>query len=225
MPDVREVEIAYDRIFGALGYPGAEAVSEGVARRLPGLVAETIDSCRPAAIARIEDARVIGADAIQIVDGPCFRGWLLAKAMVPASRVALFALTLGRDVSEWIGELAVRDALDGFVADAIASELVEALADQVLDRLAREMEPGGLFPGPRYSPGYCDWPIDEMSSLLARIGSEEIGISLTSGGMMVPEKSICGAVGFGENSRDIRFIPCLECPEDDCPHRRGAEEG
>lgn len=218
--DARKVKIDSDKLLRSLGYPSSEAVSDKVRDSLPDLMEKTVERAEPKAIASLESVKNIRSDTIQILDGPAFHGRLLAKAAEPASKVALFALTIGQKITDWIDELFAEDAWAGFIADAIASELIEALADQFQNDLAIKVKPQNLFCGLRYSPGYCDWNIEELPLLLSKIGAENIGISLTQGCMMVPKKSIAGLIGFGKNPKTIRFNPCEMCSKKDCSHRR-----
>jgi len=222
--DARAVAMDRERIAVALGYPTPEAVSARVRDSLPALIGETVDRADPKAAVLIGAVREVRVDVIQIADGPAFHGRLLAKAIEPATKAALFALTIGQKITDWITELSERDIWTSFIVDAIASELVESLADHLQDRVAEELRAHNLFCGLRYSPGYCDWPIGELPTLLSHVGSERIGISLTEGGMMVPKKSIAGLIGFGQDADAVRFNPCDECPRTDCDHRRSTED-
>ncbi len=218
------VSIDLQSVYAYLGYPDEAAVSAIVGKRVPELVEETIRHAKPRAIAAFVDMQQAGPDSILLQGGPRFSGRLLARAMKPAAEVALFALTAGRELSDWIKKEFAPDPHGAFIADAIASVLTDTLADRLQDRLAAEATVKGLFAGYRYSPGYCDWPIKQMPSLLTRIQARKIGISLTSGGMMIPEKSICGIIGFGPDAAKMKWLPCSACGRTECPYRRSKED-
>jgi len=222
--DARAVSLDIDRVLCALGYPTPEAASAKVKNDMLGIIEDTIDHAKPRAVVRLEDVCFIQPRTVQIINGPAFHGALFAKAIAPAFKAALFALTIGQEISEWLKELSARDIHIGFIADAAASELVESIADYFQNRLAEEVRAQNLFCGLRYCPGYCDWPIEELPHLLARLAPEKIGISLTQGGMMTPIKSIAGLIGLGPDPAAINVNLCETCAKTDCKHRRIIEK-
>ena len=48
----------------------------------------------------------------------------------------------------------------------------------------------GLTLSPPFSPGYGDAPLSCQGALLSWLEARRIGISLTAGGLMLPEKSV-----------------------------------
>jgi hypothetical protein len=220
--DARKVKIDRRFIYRTLGYPSPKAVTPMVRDRLPALIHQARRVATPRALVRVEEIARTGPRSVRLRAGPVFGGRLLAEAFAPASHAALFVLTIGDAISRRVSGLSENALLEGFVLDSAASALVESLANSLPD-LAAGLEPlRGLFPGLRFSPGYCDWSITEMPALLSRIGARQIGISLTGGGMMFPEKSICGMIGFGPDPVAMQVVPCRNCPETTCAHRRAS---
>jgi hypothetical protein len=52
------------------------------------------------------------------------------------------------------------------------------------------------------------------------VDARPIGVRLTTGGMMIPTKSISGIIGLGPARDRIRVNPCTGCPDTACDHRR-----
>lgn len=136
-----------------------------------------------------------------------------------ADSLALFAATLGDQVSARIAELfAADDMARGFVLDAIAS----ASADLLTDRLAgrhRERVSGDGTGVLGYSPGYCGWHISAQRKLFERLRPDEIGISLNDSFLMQPLKSVSGVLvaGAGEVHRfRPEFSFCGACTTRQC---------
>ncbi len=211
-------------IHRALGYPNSQDPSRKVAEHLPKITKQVKKWARPVAIAQFETIGRIEKGVVEIKDGPIFHGLKLSMALEREFKVALFALTLGADVCDWLATLNGDDVWSGFLADAIASELVEAAANDLQALLAQSLGPERYYSTLRFSPGYCDWTIEEMPLLLKRINASEIGITLSDGGMMIPQKSICGVVGFSINPDAVDFNPCETCPEEDCNQRRNDDD-
>ena len=140
--------------------------------------------------------------------------------MRAANKAALFLLTLGPVVSETTRSLAKQDPFESFLFDSVASIMVEAVADEFQALLEERMNQQGMWGGFRYSPGYCDWSTQENRSLLRMIDAHSIGVHLTEGGMMTPQKSISGMIGFGVDREKMRVNPCRGCPRTTCDHRR-----
>ena len=217
--DARAARVDRDHVLRAVGYPSARDASARVLEILPSLTEGTLLRARPVAAFRVEADFEVRKRSIRLADRTSFHGPLLARAVAPATQLVLFALTTGQEIEAWLGELAARDVLAGFLAEAIASDLVEALADRFQEDLTSDLAPRGLVGSPRYSPGYCDWPIRDVPALLARVGAGRIGVALTEGGLMVPRKSLCGLVAFGPDAGAMARLPCDACVRD-CPHRR-----
>jgi hypothetical protein len=144
-----------------------------------------------------------------------------------AERLALFAATVGAELSDRIAELfdAGRPAL-GAALDSAASEGTE-LAGVHLDGLAQEEARSRHAAGPdtwalRYSPGYCGWNITGQRALFAALRPDEIGILLTDSCLMQPLKSISGVMVTGpaaihEIADDYPFCP--DCRTKSCRSR------
>ena len=157
---------------------------------------------------------------------------VLERVAPLAQRLALFAATIGEPVCARIRQLfAEGDAPLGLLLDAVASEATTALAEEVGDAFLEERPDPGLAVL-AYSPGYCGWPVAGQHALFARLGPEEIGISLGASALMSPVKSVSGAL-VAAPPRAHRFRPdfafCGACQERTCLPRmaalRGAAEG
>lgn len=161
-------------------------------------------------------------------DGPS----VLERVAPHAARTALFAATLGEPLCARIRTLFEDgDAPLGLLLDAVASEAAAALADELGEAFLGSGAPDGLAVL-GYSPGYCGWPVAGQHALFARLGPEEIGISLGASALMSPVKSVSGAL-VAAPPRAHRFRPdfafCGACQERTCLPRmaalRGAAEG
>jgi hypothetical protein len=213
--EIDPAELALDdaELCRALGYPQPEAVSPAVRRRLPELIEDARRIVRPVALARVAPIRCI-ADRLDARGGPTFRGAMLTYGLMSVTEAAFFVLTLGDAASAEISAVSARDISDGVTLDVIVSELVEAAADRLEPLIA-----GRRAHTVRYSPGYCDWAIEELSNLLAFVDAERIGVTQTSRGMMVPRKTVAGLIGLSDDPTATTRLPCEVCNRD-CANRR-----
>lgn len=204
--DVDDVEV-----WRYLGVRGEARRPEPTARRLN-------------ALRKIAVERVAPRGAYRIVSGVTAAGTGMPRL---AERVAVAVCTIGRDLEAAVEEFTrAGDLRDALVLDAFGSAAAEGAAD-ALDRCIREaVAPLGLSAGSRRSPGYGSWETERQSDLLALLPIDRLGISLTSGSMMIPRKSVSFAMALGSGPREPRKPPCEECGRADCAHRTdGAPEG
>ena len=144
-----------------------------------------------------------------------------------ADSLALFAATLGEQVSTRIAELfAADDMARGFVLDALASVSADLLSDRLAGRY-RERVSGEGTAVLGYSPGYCGWHISAQRKLFERLGPEEIGISLNDSYLMQPLKSVSGVLVAGAapiHGFRPKFSCCGECTTRQClPRMRSVQ--
>ena len=146
---------------------------------------------------------------------------VVASVASCASRLALFAATVGEPVAERIQRLfASGEAPLGFFLDAVASEAAALLPDLVGETLEEGGGPGGPV---AYSPGYCGWPLAGQKALFARLAPSEVGIALGASALMAPLKSVSGALVWGPPASQRapgRFEACAACPEPSCEEGR-----
>jgi len=149
-----------------------------------------------------------------------FPGKIISAQLRKSESVAVFSCTAG----SWIGEKArqllnEKDYLKGYVYDIAGSEIVEAVADLMQQKLSEAMEAEGLHITNRYSPGYCGWNVSEQHKLFSLMPDNYCGITLNESALMSPIKSVSGVIGIGH---DVRHNPytCNICDAKDCIYRR-----
>lgn len=150
-----------------------------------------------------------------------FRSQVVARLLEDCPRVALFVLSIGGRLEEAVRQLS-KDGLvvQAAVLDATGSGAVEALAKVVEDIIAAEAAADGSGISRRFSPGYCDWKVSQQKMLFRAMGGDTDGVRLTSGCLMIPQKSISGLIGIGPRDRVESYNPCLTCNKTDCVGRR-----
>lgn len=136
--------------------------------------------------------------SVSVRDGEVDLGFLttqssdLAKALSGCSEAYVFAVTLGMGVERLLLKYSKTSKSDHFTADALASAYAEAAAD----KMEKELSYGECF-GKRFSPGYGDLSLSIQPKILSALNAEGLlGITLTDGLLMKPEKSITAIVGI-----------------------------
>ena len=147
-------------------------------------------------------------------------GRFVSRKMRRATRAAFFVCTAGPAVSERIEALNQEsDVMGAYVADILGTLLVERIAEYVHRRVGEEAAEEGLKVTNMYSPGYCDWNVEEQHALFGLFPEGICGVRLKESGLMVPVKSISGLIGIG---RDVTYDPnrCAGCDRTDCIYRQ-----
>lgn len=113
----------------------------------------------------------------------------------------------------------------GFIADAIGTVAAEQTADYVENKIQQHSIELGWKISRRYAPGYCGWDIAEQRHLLGCF-PDTIGIKLTDGCLMIPEKSLSFVCLLSKTGdfRSVKLGNCRKCRQKNCPYRLQAYE-
>lgn len=137
---------------------------------------------------------------------------------------ALFLCTAGEKIGELSRKLITeKDFLKGYIYDIAGSEIVEAAADIMQEKLRIRMGIENMAITNRFSPGYCGWDVSEQHKLFSLIPDNYCRITLTESALMMPIKSVSGVIGIG---RAVSFRPytCSFCDDKHCIYRRKKED-
>lgn len=148
----------------------------------------------------------------------------MVAALTEATLVVCFIATIGPALDRRVAELQGAGRLaDAAVLDALGSGAVEWLADEFLHQVEKQHHSQGMVAGPRFSPGYCDWPLDDQPKLFSLLDHQQIAVELDRSCLMQPRKSISAIFGLypaAAAPADRDLIPCRRCKKRDCIARR-----
>ena len=134
--------------------------------------------------------------------------------------VILFGVTLGSEVEVLLRRMQVRDMAEAVMLDSCASAAIENVCDNLCSDLQAEL--GGYLTD-RFSPGYGDLPFSqqlEFSQVLDL--PRRIGVTLSPGGIMIPQKSVTALMGLADFPQTRRFRGCAYCSSfKTCNYRKG----
>lgn len=137
--------------------------------------------------------------------------------------IAVLVATIGSEITSYLTKLMEEgDTLTGYIADQIASELVECWADDIEAGLSDFVNKNGMKITNRYSPGYCGWDVADQHEIFSLLPENYCGVSLTENALMIPIKSISAIVGIGEKA-ERRDYQCSICDMEFC-YKRGRNE-
>ena len=137
-------------------------------------------------------------EKLTLEGGAVLSGPLIAQHMGGASEVVVMLCTVGDRIEGPIREALETDPPFGLALDGLGNAATEALATAASNRFEAEGEIHGLHPSLPLSPGMVGWPVEEGQPQVFRIVSgDPLGVGLTSGGMMMPRKTISLVLGLG----------------------------
>ena len=131
--------------------------------------------------------------------------------------LALLA-TLGMEVDLQIRRLLVTNPAMAMAVSACGSAYVDEYIDRVLEE-ERSRLPKGYGLTPRFGPGYGDVPLSLQPSLLLFLGGQKLGVHLTQGFLMMPEKSVTALMGITPKETHTCENRCALCQKTDCAFR------
>jgi hypothetical protein len=219
---LKDIKVVVDRgqALRIAGYPPGSCAPASVQALMDEALGEVQSLCRPQAV--YAAGRVWAGDGVvRFEGGPAFKSRGLAETLKSSDHACAFIVTIGPGPGEAAAAAMASGAFTRSVLlDAAGSAAVEAAADQVHEK-ARAVS--GMRATERFSPGYCDWSLSEQALLFSLLPAADIGVALTPGGFMQPEKTISavfgmalpGAAGFDGRRRP----PCGTCTVRNCRFR------
>lgn len=131
-------------------------------------------------------------------------------------------MTLGSEVDRLLRIWSVEHMGKAAVGQACAAVLMDHCCDLYMLELQEKIEEGQYLL-PAYSPGYGDFPLADQEKLLHLLDAKRrVGVFLTSGGMLVPEKTVTAVVGITSVPTERCKVACHACNKTNCQFRKGS---
>lgn len=142
-----------------------------------------------------------------------------------AEKTVLCICTIGRDIEEESTRLLNKGELaKGVILDAIASHLAEEVAEWMYRAIVKDLseEIEELEFTNRFSPGYCQWSLEDGQKLIfKRLPSNIIRVRLNKSMMMIPRKTVSFAINIGKDvDKELGIRECPICDLQGCSFRR-----
>jgi hypothetical protein len=143
-----------------------------------------------------------------VVHGP-----LLFSLLPDAKELVVVVGTIGPKLEKQATDYFDQDEpLRGVLLDGIGSAAVDSLTQEVCKLIMAETSSRGYQASGPLNPGVPGLPITEQQPLLKMVPAREIGVSLTSSGIMVPRKSASMVIGIGPKMKTwTRAEVCANC--------------
>ncbi len=222
--DIRPI-IKKQHIYRLLGQH-TDTVSGRVSRQIEKCICQLDRQIRPKVVFTTRKIKTIENGTLVVDGGVRLTSIKMTDTFMKCNRVTFFLATIGGLVDNVIDtSLKKKNLSDAYICDAIASEAVESTVDEFQKRMDAAVKEKSLRTTLRFSPGYCDWKIQDQEKLFQVLNNDLIDVKLNSSCLMAPRKSISGVFGIGDSGLldNGRTNPCRLCSMRSCIARRKNE--
>jgi len=143
---------------------------------------------------------ITGADSQQLsLEGSTvLHGSALTRILSAARELAVLVCTVGSRLEDIVTDyFSDNEPLRGLLLDGLGSAAVDAVVQEGCELIMREASYRGYQASSPLSPGGPGFPLSEQWALFKLVPAAEIGVSLTSAGLMIPRKSVSMVIGIG----------------------------
>ncbi|MCD6152711.1 MAG: hypothetical protein J7J07_02215 [Syntrophobacterales bacterium] len=146
---------------------------------------------------------------IVLSNGITFKSKGLSKMIGDCKEIILMGATAGDDVIESIrGDTEANQLTRGVVLDAVASEMVDASLDWIVDYFNRDLRrENKRLTKSRFSAGYGDFILENQKVIYDTLQLERIGVQINENYILTPEKSVTAVAGiqsrFSDTGREL----------------------
>lgn len=190
-------------------------------------VLDLIEVCIKEVEAAAEPKHVVRRFPARVTDSSVAAGGLslhsrqLARNLKDCKEVIFFAATLGIGVDRLLHKYLKLQVSKAVIIQAVASTAMEDYCNQCQCMIEVECAKEGLFVRPRFSPGYGDLALTVQSDFLQVLQAQKtVGIVLTEGDIMLPEKSVTAIMGVSPVQTGCHREGCEICGNTGCAYRR-----
>lgn len=201
----------------------------GIQEELPALTAlleETLDEVTPLLTGKVcwSEFPVSGTDSGLDLGFTESDSEALKRNLAGCERVVVFAATLGLGLDRLIARYGYLSPAKMLMLQAIGAERIEALCDVFCEKIRQDAAQNGLYPVPRFSPGYGDLPLQIQNDIFRVLDCpRKIGLTLNESLLMSPSKSVTAIVGLSPCAGSHPKSSCSRCSKTDCIYRRTTE--
>jgi len=216
------IKIDKEEVFRDIGYDYGHQPPSRVLSLVDEYIDNAYDMIEPSYSYVIKDVMAVQDSRVLLDDRIAFQGDVIARLLKRCKKVAVSVVTIGGYLEGTARRLAREgNLLQSSVLDAIGSQAVHKVADFVHCAIETRARYEGFIVSRRFSPGYCDWNIDQQLMVFHAVGRDTTSVHLTDHCLMIPSKSISGIVGIGAADSGVSdYNPCGICDRADCAGRR-----
>jgi hypothetical protein len=223
-----EAEIDEDRLAMFMGRRKGGRLPSSVERRIDNLTDRVQELTEPQVNFLLAPVHEVKPGQVITDGGVSFKSPKLALTLKDAQDLCVFIATIGFGLDKEIeGLVSQGHYADAYVLDIMASLTVEDVVEQFNGRMAQRFAKEKRAVTLRFSPGYCDWPLQQQAAIFAQVEkSDNLDVEINEAFLMSPSKSVSGIFGVLNSQARIQggnYNPCDHCPKTDCIARRSTK--
>jgi hypothetical protein len=226
MPVIRDITLSLKtgEVLRRQGFRGNPKIRPEIKSLILELLATVKNAhlVEPAVAYEYHQVTGISPDQISLEGDKEIHGSLLPTIFPEAKRLAILVCTIGPRLEKQVTAYSKSgETLRGMILDGIGSAAVDMLAPEACRLIATEASSRGQQASSPVSPGWPGLPLTEQWNLFELVNTQEIGVSLTSSGIMVPRKSVSMVIGIGPQMATwTQADVCARCSlRKICPYR------
>ena len=226
MPVIRDIPLGLKigEVLRRQGFRGHSKIRPEIKSLILELLA-TVESAHllePAAVYEYYKVTWMSPNQVSLEDDKAIQGSLIHTIFPEAKELAIVVCTIGPKLEKQVTHYSKSgEALRGMILDGIGSAAVDMLAPEACRIIASEASSHGHQTSSPVSPGWPGLPLTEQWNLFELVNTQEIGVSLTASGIMVPRKSVSMVIGIGPQMTTwTQAEVCARCSlRKTCPYR------
>ena len=193
------ISVPTREIFRRLGYrKGITRIGKSQKEVIEGYIEYALSLIHLRGAGRRISIKEKSSSNIVLSNGVVFESKGLSKMIGYCEEIILMGATAGDDVIESIREDTEANQLTrGVVLDAVASEMVDASLDWIVDYFNRELRrENKRLTKSRFSAGYGDFTLENQKKICDILEFERIGVKINENYILMPEKSVTAVAGI-----------------------------
>jgi len=222
---IEQININTKELYRILGYPPNE---------VPQNIVNDVHVFYPKALKKMKieiGCKAFSSGEVQIdmdffsIQGIRFNcGKIVGKYLQKCQILYLFAVTLGNDFDDYYNSFFHKgDPYSGYLINTIGSAVVETAADYLSEIIQNDLITDDFKITNRFSPGYCQWNVNEQHNLFSLLPEGFLNIKLNDSALMKPIKSVSGVIGGGINAEKKDYT-CSLCTLKNCIMRKNHQK-
>lgn len=179
------------------GYRNLERVAPAILEAAQVMVDAAEKLVDPRAVFVRRPVERVGAETLELQDGPTFRGSCFGKHLCHSREVVCFLVTMGPALDERVTELADGgDLLEAVFLEAAGWLAIEGTLRALRSHLGASVRAERLRLSPRLAPGFLDWALTEQLQFFSAFDDAPLPVSVNEYCVMTPKKSVSGLFGL-----------------------------
>ena len=226
MPVIRDIPLSLKTrdVLRRQGFKGHSKIRPEIKKIIIELLAavESAHLLEPAVAYEYYQVTGMSPSQVALESDKAIHGPLLPTIFPKAKELAVLVCTIGPKLEKQVTDYSKSgETLRGMILDGIGSAAVDMLIPEACRLIASGASLHGHQASSPVSPGWPGLPLTEQWNLFELVNTQEIGVSLTSSGIMVPRKSVSMVIGIGPQMATwTQADVCARCSlRKTCPYR------